>query len=139
MPVKDIYHDHVKRALIKDGWTITDDPYILKYGVKILYADLGAERLLAAEKEFRKIIVEVKSFIGQSDIHDLQEALGKYIMYFQILQEQQSDRHLYLAVRDKTYYGILSTDIGQLMIARASMRLIVVDTDEEVILQWIPG
>ncbi len=111
---------------------------ILKYGVKILYADLGAERLLAAEKSFRRV-VEVKSFIGQSDIHDLQEALGKYIMYFQILQEQQSDRHLYLAVRDKTYYGILSTDIGQLMIARASMRLIV-DTDEEVILQyWIPG
>ncbi len=26
MPAKDIYHDVVKQALIKDGWTITDDP-----------------------------------------------------------------------------------------------------------------
>ena len=28
MPVKDIYHDTVKNALIKDGWTITHDPLI---------------------------------------------------------------------------------------------------------------
>jgi hypothetical protein len=26
MPAKDIYHETVKNALIKDGWTITDDP-----------------------------------------------------------------------------------------------------------------
>ena len=26
MPAKDIYHDTVKNALIKDGWTITHDP-----------------------------------------------------------------------------------------------------------------
>ncbi len=29
MPAKDIYHNQVKNALIKDGWTITDDPLIL--------------------------------------------------------------------------------------------------------------
>jgi hypothetical protein len=34
MPAKDIYHDHVKEALEKDGWTITDDPYKLEYGKK---------------------------------------------------------------------------------------------------------
>jgi hypothetical protein len=28
MLTKDIYHDTVKRALIKDGWTITHDPLI---------------------------------------------------------------------------------------------------------------
>ncbi len=27
MPAKDIYHNEVKNALIKDGWTITDDPF----------------------------------------------------------------------------------------------------------------
>ena len=26
MAAKDIYHEHVKNALEKDGWTITDDP-----------------------------------------------------------------------------------------------------------------
>lgn len=33
---KDFYHDHVKHALEKDGWEITDDPYILESG-KIKY------------------------------------------------------------------------------------------------------
>ncbi|MFN7462557.1 MAG: element excision factor XisH family protein, partial [Pseudanabaena sp.] len=27
MPAKDVYHDAVKNALIKDGWVITADPY----------------------------------------------------------------------------------------------------------------
>jgi XisH protein len=29
MPKYDVYHEPVKRALIKDSWTITDDPYVL--------------------------------------------------------------------------------------------------------------
>ena len=28
MPAKDVYHDAVKKALIKDGWSILADPYI---------------------------------------------------------------------------------------------------------------
>ena len=27
MPAHDTFHDAVKHGLIKDGWTITDDPY----------------------------------------------------------------------------------------------------------------
>lgn len=71
MPAKDIYHDIVKRALIKDGWTITHDPLRLQWGPKDMYVDLGAERLVAAEKAGRKIAVKVKSFIGPSEIEDL--------------------------------------------------------------------
>jgi hypothetical protein len=77
MPARDIYHDAVKNALIKDGWTITDDPLHLRWGLKDLYVDLGAEKLFAAEKEGRKIAVEVKSFIGASEIYDLENALGQ--------------------------------------------------------------
>ncbi|MEG4026591.1 MULTISPECIES: element excision factor XisH family protein [unclassified Microcoleus] len=29
MPARDIYHQVVKQALIKAGWTITHDPYPL--------------------------------------------------------------------------------------------------------------
>ena len=66
MPAKDIYHNVVINALIKDGWTITDDPFILRWGSKDLYIDLGAEQLLAVEKNGDKIAVEIKSFIGAS-------------------------------------------------------------------------
>jgi hypothetical protein len=64
MPKLDIYHSTVKRALEKDGWTITHDPFILQIGKKRLFADLGAERLISAEKDLRRIVVEIKSFVG---------------------------------------------------------------------------
>jgi hypothetical protein len=55
MPRKDIYHEIVKRALVADGWVITHDPYPLQFGEESLYADLGAEAPLGAEKGGRKI------------------------------------------------------------------------------------
>jgi XisH protein len=61
MPARDFYHDTVKNVLIKDGWTITHDPFPLRYGIRRLYADLGAEKLFAAAKASRKIVVEVKA------------------------------------------------------------------------------
>lgn len=61
---KDIFHNTVKIALQKDGWKITHEPYQLRYGVADVYIDLAAEEAIAAEKEGRKIAVEVKSFAG---------------------------------------------------------------------------
>jgi XisH protein len=100
---KDIYHNTVRVALEKDGWTITDDPLTLKVGKQSTYIDLGAERLLAAEKQERRIAVEVKSFISPSLVKDLEQALGQYIMYGQVLSKQNSDLLLYLAMQ-KPYF-----------------------------------
>lgn len=68
MPAKDIYHDAVKNALIKDGWTITVDPYYIIYKKLRLIADLGAERSLSAQKGNDKIVIEIKSFLNPSFI-----------------------------------------------------------------------
>ena len=86
MPAKDIYHNNVRTALEKDGWTITKDPLPLKIGGRSLFVDLGAEKIFAAEKQGRKIAVEVKSFLAASPVHDLEEALGQYIVYEDILE-----------------------------------------------------
>jgi XisH protein len=61
MPARDRYHQQVKNALLQDGWIITHDPLRLQWGLKDMFVDLGAERLLAAEKDHRRIAVEVKS------------------------------------------------------------------------------
>ena len=61
MPARDTYHDAVKNALIKDGWTITHDPLVVELGGDRLFIDLGAERVIGAEKGTRKIAVEVKT------------------------------------------------------------------------------
>jgi hypothetical protein len=81
MPRRDTHRDVVKRSLIKDGWTITHDPFPLHIGKKRLFADLGAKYLLSAEREERKIAVEIKSFAGSSDIRDLEQAVGQYTIY----------------------------------------------------------
>lgn len=66
MPAKDKFHDVVKVALEKEDWQITDDPLPISVGDVDMVIDLGAERLLAAEKHGEKIAVEVKSFLNTS-------------------------------------------------------------------------
>jgi hypothetical protein len=46
-------------------------------GKKDSFVDLGAERLLSAGKEGRKIAVVLKSFLGASEVADLESALGQ--------------------------------------------------------------
>ncbi len=45
MARRDIYHDTVKRALQKDGWTITHDPFPYVLYRQILN-EMGIERIL---------------------------------------------------------------------------------------------
>jgi hypothetical protein len=136
---RDIYHNTVRLALEKDGWTITHDPFPLQIGKKRLSADLGAERLISAEKELQKIVVEVKSFVGQSDVKDLQQALGQYVLYNQILNEMEIKRVLYLAVSQPTFNSVFSIELGQILLKNQIVRLIVFDDESEVIVQWIPN
>ena len=76
MPARDFVHDFVRNALLKDGWEVTHDPYFLPVGKERSYVDLAAEKILIAEKDARKIAVEIKSFRGKSDLVALREALG---------------------------------------------------------------
>jgi hypothetical protein len=132
------YYNTVKSALQKDGWTITHDPFPLKVGKKRLSVDLGAERLLSAEKGTQRIVVEVKSFVGESDVKDLEQALGQYILYRQILNEMGSDRHLYLAVSCLTFNSVFTIELGQILLKNQIVKLIVFDDETEAIVQWIP-
>jgi hypothetical protein len=137
MPAKDIYHNNVRTALEKDGWTITKDPLTLEIGGRSLFVDLGAEKLFAAEKQGRKIAVEVKSFLAASPVHDLEEALGQYIVYEDILEVSEPERNIYLAVREEVYLDIFSEPIGQLLLRKKRLKLIVFDSSKEIIVRWI--
>lgn len=85
MPAKDTDHEAVKHALIKAGWTVTHDPYTISFGFKNVFVDLGAERVLGAERGNEKIAIEIKSFMGASDMRDLENALGQYVFYKALL------------------------------------------------------
>ena len=90
MPALDIYHDAMKNALVKDGWTISHDPFHLRWGKKDMYVDLGARQLLAAEREERKIAVEIKSFVGASEMEDLKNAVGQFVLYRAVMRKRLS-------------------------------------------------
>jgi XisH protein len=137
MPKLDFIHDAVKNALIKDGWVITDDPYIIQYEKTTLYADLGAERPIAAERNGQKLVVEVKSFVGTSKIRDLKEALGQYDIYRYLLEEVAPDRKLYVAISTSAYKNFFSQNMIQLIISKHQLPLVVIDTETEEVKQWI--
>ena len=50
MPAKNKVHQQVVTALKKDGWTITHDPFKVHWKTRKLLVDLGAEKLIAAER-----------------------------------------------------------------------------------------
>jgi glucose-6-phosphate 1-dehydrogenase len=137
MPSKDIYHDTVKKALEKDGWLITKEQLKLTIGSRTLYVDLAADKILAAEKEGRKIAVEIKSFLSPSPVDDLEKALGQYVLYCDILEEQEPERILYLAVPNAVFEEIFSEPVGQMAIKKQRLRLLTFNPRKEEIVQWI--
>ncbi len=138
MPAKDLYHDVVKNALLKDGWTITHDPFPLKWGRKDLFVDLGAEKLLTAEREGRKIVVEVKSFLGRSEVEELRNALGQFVLYRDILERREPDRELFLAIPARVFIELFEEPIGAILLENRRVQLIVFDKEKEEILRWVP-
>jgi hypothetical protein len=138
MPVRDRDHQLVRRALVRDGWTITHDPLRLRWGIRDLYVDLGAERLLAAEKGAVKIAVEIKSFAGPSVVDDLEKAIGQFTVYHDVLETLEPDRLLYLAVSEETYRNAFEDPLGELLLAKRRARVLIYTDDTEVIRQWTP-
>jgi XisH protein len=137
MPAKDVYHDSVKQALIKDGWTILKENYELEYRGDSLYPDFAAEKAIAATRDKERILVEVKSFLGRSFIADLQATLGQYIMYQEVVKAQNLDFKLYLAISADLYQNNFQIPLAQLMLQRTQINLLIFDPIQEVIKQWI--
>jgi len=137
MPAKDRYHQTVKNALIKDGWTITNDSPHLRWGNKDMYVDLGAERLFSAEKEGQRIAVEIKTFGSLSEMLALEQAIGQYFVYLAVIAETKPEYRLYLAIHSSVFFDVFEEPLGQLLLQKYQLSLIVFDPEQEVILEWI--
>ncbi|BBD66734.1 fdxN element excision controlling factor protein [Nostoc commune NIES-4072] len=138
MSAKDLFHEAVKKGLQKEQWIITHDPLRIEFGkddeVRI---DLGAERLLAAEKAGEKIAVEIKSFLSDSALFDFHLALGQFLNYRLVLEASERERILYLAVPIAAYESFFQRDLPQASVQQYRIKLIVYDPVDEVIVKWI--
>ncbi|MDZ7956985.1 MAG: XisH family protein [Aulosira sp. DedQUE10] len=135
---KDVFHQQVKNALIKDGWIITNDPLTIRISEVVkVQIDLAAENAIAAERDAEKIAVEIKSFITGSDINEFHTALGQYLNYCQALEEHEPDRIVYLAVPHETYQDFFQLAFVQRSLQRYQVKLIIYEPKQQEIRQWI--
>jgi hypothetical protein len=137
MPGYDLFHERVKQALINDQWQITHDPLTVQFGTTTVFIDLGAEKLIAAEKAGRRIAVEIKSFLNPSIVTDFHLAVGQVLNYQVALDEQDPQRILYLAVPLDVYSIFFVQPIIKTIIARYQLRLVIYEAEREEIVQWI--
>ena len=136
MAARDKYHNAVRAALEADGWTITDDPFQFKVDGTKFQVDLGAEKLLAAEKEGRKIVVEIKSFLRASLLTDFHHALGQCMSYKSAMRLAKIDRILYLAVPIRAYDEMQDSRFYFEALRDAGIHLLVFDIEKEKIISW---
>ncbi|CAN5229074.1 hypothetical protein BH20ACI1_BH20ACI1_20970 [soil metagenome] len=133
----DKIHNAVKNALIKDGWTITADPYRIEFEEYRLYADLSAERPIAAVRENEKIVVEIKSFLNRSSVNDFENAVGQYIIYKRLLSQTEPETKIYLAISEATYTDFFTFKATQFIIESEQVSLFTVNLENEEIERWI--
>lgn len=135
---KDIIHKAVKEAFIKDGWTISNDPF----NVKLLRDFTFFEIDLAAHKQREHstpiyIAVEVKSLLGASTINAFHTILGQYLNYKRALQDRSLNNDLYIAVSVKGWRELSGYDFVQRQIGYYQLQFVVINIDQKRIIQWI--
>jgi hypothetical protein len=103
-----------------------------------MYIDLGAEKIIAAEKAKRKIAVEIKSFSGASTIYDFHLAVGQFMNYRLALKNTEPKRSLYLAVPMDTFDSFFTLKFVQTAIEDYQLNLIIYDIEKQIIVKWKP-
>ncbi len=86
----------------------------------------------------QRIAIEIKQFKGQSQVTDLEQAIGQYLLYKILLNQVDPDRDLYLAISETTYNDMFIEPIGQLAIAKIPPKLLIINIEHREIIQWIP-
>jgi hypothetical protein len=137
MAAKDFFHETVKEALINDGWIITKDPLKVIYGDANYKIDLGAERVIAAEKENEKIAVEIKTFSEPSFIYAFHGALGQYMNYRRGLRKSNEKYELFLAVSTDIYDAHFTQIMVQDAINEEGLKVLIFNPLTKTIEQWI--
>ena len=134
---RDSIHIAVRKALEKDDWIITNDPFYIESGGVQIEIDLAAEKFIIAEKDLTKIIVEIKSLNRRSLLYDFHAAIGQYIDYRGILKDEGIERRLYLALSDSTFNLMKTKPFYNRRLTENNISIIIVDILNETIIQWI--
>ena len=137
MPNEDRYHPVVLQCLKKAGWSIVKEQEYISIGShndtnRRLYIDIKAQR-----DDKQLVLIEVKG-LERSPVHELMELLGQYLIYHIALDYLGIETPLYIAISDIAYQDIIQHVLGQEMMSRYAIPLLVFDPVKEEIVKWIP-
>lgn len=99
------------------------------------FIDIGAEKLLTAQKGNQKIAVEIKTFGNLSNIYEFYTAIGQYIAYKEALEGK--NRKLFLAIPYKKYSSFFQKLFIQTILRKNKIPMIVFKPEVEEIYKWI--
>jgi len=136
MPPRDSVLPAVRTTIEREGGVITADPLVLPVGLHNLYVDLAAERVVAAQRGEEQIAVEIKSFRGRSEVADLEQALGQFVLYRGILHRSEPKRQMVLAVPRATWGSLFESELGRTAREELSLVVVVFDPVREEVWQW---
>ena len=103
-------------------------------GKRTVYVDIEAER----SQERLLIFVEVKGFLGNSQVTELADALGQYLLYRHLIDEAYGETvPLYLAIPEEAYEGIFQEILGMNITQKYGLKLLVIDPETERIVEWV--
>ena len=134
---RDKFHKEVCEAIEKEGWKITDDPLYIKLGKIPIQIDLGAEKIIGAEKEGKKIAIEIKTFGILSFISAFHEAVGQYIVYREALALIKADRELYLAIPYDVFATFGEEILVKTVFENNKFNIVVYKPVNQEIMSWI--
>jgi hypothetical protein len=78
---------------------------------------------LLPNEGIEKIAIEVKSFRSASDMKDLEDAVGQFVLYDHLLTRYDPERVLYLAVPEAVRASIFEEEAGAVLIEDRVIRL----------------
>lgn len=131
MPTKDVFHDAVKNALIKDGWKLLNEVFELR-----LIEENGSEFVMIFEKDGEKIAVLVERFLSSSQTQDFYFAFGRYLNCRLFLSKTNPDLTLLSAIRTETYQNFFKMTFVSKLVSENKMKLIIYDFISQEIKGW---
>ena len=133
---RDLIHFQVRKALEKEGWEITADPFYLSIDGVRLEIDIEAQRLIMASKGNEKIYIEIKTFKKTSILYAFYEAYGQYAFYRDALSDKKINAPIYLAISLAVYNRIKKIPFLMKRIAQHKLNLLIIDTTKSKIIEW---
>lgn len=139
MGKKDKNHKTVIEVCEKEGFTILDDPYKIRWGTHPLEIDLLIAKDIGINRTEKRILFEIKSFVKSNITSHLDRAVGQYLRYLDALNLKNIPYDLYLVMPEYSYKLMKSDQASLRFLKKQNIKYMVYNTDSKGIIEWNPA